>query len=96
MPYDTRADTEVRQNDTNAWNPAPLTHPPATPFNRGLCRLCSLPCGPDSLHWKAGTGLSLIPGKSLENRVSRSVEDLLRERVNVIRTFYRIFGNSKV
>ncbi|KZC07517.1 hypothetical protein WN55_08288 [Dufourea novaeangliae] len=24
MPYDTRADTEVRQNDTNAWNPAPV------------------------------------------------------------------------
>ncbi|KAK1135872.1 hypothetical protein K0M31_000444, partial [Melipona bicolor] len=51
-----------------------------SPFNRGLCRLCSLPCGPDSLHWKAGTGLSLIPGKSLENRVSRSVVDLLREK----------------
>lgn len=30
MPYDTRADTELRQNDTNAWNPAPFpprTHP---------------------------------------------------------------------
>lgn len=24
MPYDTRADTELRQNDTNAWNPAPF------------------------------------------------------------------------
>lgn len=30
MPYDTRADTEVRQNDTNAWNPVPFL-PKLTP-----------------------------------------------------------------
>lgn len=68
---------------------------PSPPSTAVCVTLYSLPCGPDSLHWKAGTGLSLIPGKSLENRVSRSVEDLLRERVNVTRTFYRILENSK-
>lgn len=51
MPYDTRADTEVRQNDTNAWNPAP--------FRPGL--IPPPPCGP-AIPLESWDELSLIPG----------------------------------